>query len=282
MTSCLRQALNSSTAPFITPWSVSPSAGWPNSAARAASLSILHAPSSSEYSEWTWRWAQAGVLTGGGRLDPRRTMPTARARGGPARCGISAARSRPCARSVQLFRSATAARSPRTAGARRSAGSPREQVREGGARHRDDGVGRLRGRAPLDRDRRAVADRDVPAQRARAGDLLGDRERVALGPGRVDRVGERAEDEVGVEVRAGPRARPPRSRPAPASASRSASASRRRPWTWTEPIQRPMPLLHAGEQLGERDDVGGDVERRPRRAAAARRSSARPRPARRR
>ena len=63
--SCFAHALKSSTAPFITPWSVSPSAGWPNSAARAASLSILHAPSSSEYSEWTCRWAQAGVLTDG-------------------------------------------------------------------------------------------------------------------------------------------------------------------------------------------------------------------------
>ena len=60
---CLRQALKSSTAPFITPWSVRPSAGWPNSAARAASWSILQAPSSSEYSEWTWRWAQPEVLT---------------------------------------------------------------------------------------------------------------------------------------------------------------------------------------------------------------------------
>jgi hypothetical protein len=28
-------------------------------------LSILQAPSSSEYSEWTWRCAQAGVLTDG-------------------------------------------------------------------------------------------------------------------------------------------------------------------------------------------------------------------------
>src|SRR4051812_25937345 len=46
----------------MTPWSVRPSAGWPNSAARCASASMLHAPSSSEYSEWTWRWAQDGVL----------------------------------------------------------------------------------------------------------------------------------------------------------------------------------------------------------------------------
>ncbi len=37
-------------------------------AARAARSSILHAPSSSEYSEWTWRWAQAGVVTGPSRI----------------------------------------------------------------------------------------------------------------------------------------------------------------------------------------------------------------------
>ena len=36
--------------------------------ARSASASMLHAPSSSEYSEWTWRWAQAGVLTGSSRI----------------------------------------------------------------------------------------------------------------------------------------------------------------------------------------------------------------------
>src|SRR3954449_7788936 len=57
----------------MTPWSVSPSAGWPKAAARAARSSILHAPSSSEYSEWTCRWAQAGLLTAramlGGRPD---------------------------------------------------------------------------------------------------------------------------------------------------------------------------------------------------------------------
>src|SRR4029453_13702977 len=43
-------------------------AGWPNSAARCARLSILHAPSSSEYSEWTWRWAHEGPLTGPSRI----------------------------------------------------------------------------------------------------------------------------------------------------------------------------------------------------------------------
>ena len=61
---CFLHALYSSTAPFITPWSVRPSAGWPNAAARAARASILHAPSSSEYSEWTWRWAQDEGVTG--------------------------------------------------------------------------------------------------------------------------------------------------------------------------------------------------------------------------
>src|SRR3954451_19584338 len=48
----------------MTPWSVSPSAGWPKAAARSTRPSILQAPSSSEYSEWTGRWAQGGVLTG--------------------------------------------------------------------------------------------------------------------------------------------------------------------------------------------------------------------------
>src|SRR5258705_11283426 len=57
-------ALYSSTAPFITPWSVSPSAGWPKAAARSTRPSILQAPSSSEYSEWTCRCAQGEVLTG--------------------------------------------------------------------------------------------------------------------------------------------------------------------------------------------------------------------------
>src|SRR3954454_24666594 len=46
----------------MTPWSVSPMAGWPYAAARSASASILHAPSSSEYSEWTCRCATEGLL----------------------------------------------------------------------------------------------------------------------------------------------------------------------------------------------------------------------------
>src|SRR3954453_7148738 len=62
------QALYISTAPFITPWSVRPSAGCPNSAARLASALMLQAPSSSEYSEWTCRWGQLGVLTATSRI----------------------------------------------------------------------------------------------------------------------------------------------------------------------------------------------------------------------
>src|ERR1700722_12274125 len=58
----LRAAWCNSTAPFITPWSVRPSAGCPNDAARSTSPSIFDAPSSSEYSEWTCRWAQVGSL----------------------------------------------------------------------------------------------------------------------------------------------------------------------------------------------------------------------------
>src|SRR3954447_17379302 len=39
----------------MTPWSVTPRGGWSSAAARSARPSILQAPSSSEYSEWTWR-----------------------------------------------------------------------------------------------------------------------------------------------------------------------------------------------------------------------------------
>src|SRR5918992_6211184 len=70
---CFLAALWSSTAPFITPWSVSPIAGWPKLAARWASFSILQAPSSSEYSEWTWRCAQPGGVTDIPGYETRRT-----------------------------------------------------------------------------------------------------------------------------------------------------------------------------------------------------------------
>src|SRR4051794_2183167 len=52
----------------MTPWSVRPMAGWSNAAARSASLSMLQAPSSSEYSEWTWRCATVGELIGEGTI----------------------------------------------------------------------------------------------------------------------------------------------------------------------------------------------------------------------
>src|SRR3954451_24089059 len=44
----------------MTPWSVSPRAGCPKAAARSARFSMLHAPSRSEYSEWTCRWTASG------------------------------------------------------------------------------------------------------------------------------------------------------------------------------------------------------------------------------
>src|SRR3954471_79165 len=64
----------------MTPWSVRPSAGWSKAAARAASASILHAPSRSEYSECTCRWAQAGVLTARAILGARSDGAERRAR----------------------------------------------------------------------------------------------------------------------------------------------------------------------------------------------------------
>src|SRR3954462_858197 len=48
----------------MTPWSVSPIAGCSNPAARSTSASMLQAPSSSEYSEWTWRWAHGETAMG--------------------------------------------------------------------------------------------------------------------------------------------------------------------------------------------------------------------------
>src|SRR3954453_14605160 len=87
---CLAAALNSSTEPFITPWSVRPMAGWPSSAARAARASILQAPSSSEYSEWTCRWAQAGVLTDLDTVAGRSDAGQASDQAEPARCGVGA------------------------------------------------------------------------------------------------------------------------------------------------------------------------------------------------
>src|SRR2546423_8482839 len=57
----------------MTPWSVSPRAGCSKAAARSARASILHAPSSSEYSECTWRWTAGGTAPeyARGRREPR-------------------------------------------------------------------------------------------------------------------------------------------------------------------------------------------------------------------
>src|SRR5438445_4677609 len=45
-------------APYMTPWSVRPTAGMPSSLARANIFGIRLAPSSIEYSEWEWRWTK--------------------------------------------------------------------------------------------------------------------------------------------------------------------------------------------------------------------------------
>src|SRR5215216_3029840 len=55
----------------MTPWSVRPRAGWSKLAARSARASMRHAPSSTEYSEWTWRWANDAGGTGTRNIGPR-------------------------------------------------------------------------------------------------------------------------------------------------------------------------------------------------------------------
>ena len=196
---CLRQALYSSTAPFITPWSVSPSAGCSNAAARSASASILHAPSSSEYSEWTWRCAQAGVLTESSRREvPDRTLRGRRAR--PRRTLRQFSAHAACARSSHDFSSATSSRSPRTIGRwPGGVGSAPEEVREALGGHRHGRVRAVLRRGGEDLDAAAIADGDVPRGGRVALDGLGDREAVVARPGGVDHVGERAVDELGLE-----------------------------------------------------------------------------------
>src|SRR3990172_11925516 len=51
-------ACQNSITPYITPWSVSASAGCPSSLARATICGMRARPSSSEYSEWQWRWTK--------------------------------------------------------------------------------------------------------------------------------------------------------------------------------------------------------------------------------
>src|ERR671937_749962 len=71
---CLWACLYSSAAPAREPWSVSATAGISNSAARAASAGIRHAPSRIEYSEWTWRWTNGASGTGVGLSQPLLTL----------------------------------------------------------------------------------------------------------------------------------------------------------------------------------------------------------------
>ena len=252
----------------MTPWSVRPSAGWPKSAARAASASILQAPSSSEYSEWTWRWAHGGSAHGRGRLDAGSDGLGA-GRRLPAPCGK---RRQPALGAVGpgLQRGDRGVASPRIsrALARRPGSSRRSRSRRPATGHVAS-AGRSRLGASPDLDRRAVGDGRRASAPARARDLLGDRERVPLGPRRVDRVGE----ERGARGRG--RARRPRGRAARGSAALPASgraASRRR--GGGRDADRPAPaadaLLDAGEQLGERERVGARRGRRRSSAAAAR------------
>src|SRR3954471_23388119 len=183
----------------MTPWSVSPSAGWPSAAARSASALIFAAPSSSEYSEWTCRCAQAGVLTGPPKIGARSDGAAAL----PAPSGEC--RSQPL-RAVQPAleegdRGPVAAHDGPVAG---RGGLAAEQVAERLARHRHRGVRAALRRRAADLQAAAVADREVPRLRRVADDLLGDGEGVVAGPGGVDDVGEGAEDEPRLEPDAGP------------------------------------------------------------------------------
>src|SRR5215210_972742 len=177
----------------MTPWSVSPRAGCPNAAARAASPSMFAAPSSSEYSEWTCRCAQAGVLTGPPKIGARSdgAAPLA-APSGECRSQFL--------RAVQpaLQAGDGLAVAPLDGPVARRDGLASQQVTEGLAGH---GHGRVRaalGRGVADLDPAPVADRDVPGLGLVARDLLGDGEGMAARPRRGDDIGERAEDEPGL------------------------------------------------------------------------------------
>src|SRR6476619_8335981 len=168
----------------MTPWSVRPRAGWPNAAARAARPSMLAAPSSSEYSEWTCRCAQAWVLTESTRLGagsdasraPRTTSPHAAA----VLCSRGLCAVQP--RLQQRHDLAVAAHDRPVAGRGRLAP---EQMREalGGHRHGRVRARLRRGGEDLDA---AVADRDVPGGGRVGRDALGDREGVLARPRGVD------------------------------------------------------------------------------------------------
>src|SRR4051794_18834249 len=182
----------------MTPWSVSPSAGWPSAAARSASALIFAAPSSSEYSEWTCRCAQAGVLTGppkiGARSDGAAALsaPSGECRSQPLRAVQPALQ--------EGDRGAVAADDGAVTGWGRLAA---EEVAERLRRHRHGRVRTTLRRGVADPHAAAVADRDVPRLRRVARDRLGDGERVVPHPGGVDDVGEGAEHEPRLEPDAG-------------------------------------------------------------------------------
>src|SRR3954447_740689 len=233
----------------MTPWSVSPSAGWPSAAARSASALIFAAPSSSEYSEWTCRCAQAGVLTGPPKIGARSDGVAA-----------LAAPSGEC-RSQALGAIQPALqegdRGPVAADDGAMAGRGRlapEEVAERLGRHGDGRVRATLGRGVADPQAAAVADRQVPRLRRVARDLLGDGEGVVAGPGGVDDVGEGAEDEPRLEPDAGARGlgeAQARGGDAPqrlGTALAAAHAGRA--------AEAGEPVRHAGDQLRERERVG--------------------------
>src|SRR4051812_18275458 len=144
----------------MTPWSVSPRAGWPKAAARAARASILHAPSRSEYSEWTCRWAQAGLLTALAMLGVRSDgvgEPLGGRWGGSIALGDALDAVRPMQQVGE--EGAVAADRCALAGRRGQPGQQREQRAAG---DEDGGVGAMAGRWVVDdADRRAVGDDDA-------------------------------------------------------------------------------------------------------------------------
>src|SRR5829696_8408974 len=162
----------------MTPWSVRPSAGWPKAAARAARPSMFAAPSSSEYSEWTCRCAQAWVLTESPKLDgasdaSRRPLEVLPHPAGNAASGRLGAVDPRLEEGDDL---AVAAHARAVAGGR---GLAAEQVAEPLRGHGHGGVRAALGRGGLDADALAVADVDVPGG---LGDPLGDGELVVARP----------------------------------------------------------------------------------------------------
>src|SRR5438445_10163976 len=168
-------------APFMTPWSVRPMAGWSNFAAWAARASTLHAPSSSEYSEWTWRWTQAGSLTGRLRICaapvgnpgaagafPLLAVPGALEPAGQGLDGADVAADRPPLGPVGLAA---------------------QEALEGRLGGLDGDRGGRPGRRGEDRERAVAGGLDPEVAAPRTGDLVRDDEVLAGGPGGVDQVG---------------------------------------------------------------------------------------------